>query len=161
MCEIENVKILLEKTKDLELTLKKLTNEMHDLDKREQANILELQRLRNCELELSTSLEKNKLKEEKILELLKHNSELEAFRMNSNEQIKKIRSDFEEKLEQLTNENAILQSEKSSFQAQLIAVKEESLNDSKIAIEEVKKRILCLSKVFIFRFLKSTFYFRK
>jgi len=99
--------------------------------------MLELQRLRNCELELSTALEKNKLKEEKILELLKQNSELEAFRLNSNDQLKKVRFDLEEKIEQLTYENAILQGEKSSFQAQLISLKEQNLNESKVAIEEV------------------------
>jgi hypothetical protein len=137
MCEIENVKAICEKNKELEDSLKRQTQELCDLEKREQTKQLELQRLRNCELELSTALEKNKLKEEKILELLKQNSDLEAFRLSTNDHTKKTRLEFEEKLEQLTNENALLQNEKSSLQAQLISFKEENINESKIAIEEV------------------------
>ena len=136
-CEIENMKEMRAKSVDQEASLDKLAKEIDELEKREQVNLLELQRLRSCEAELNSALEKNKLKEDKILELLKQNSELDALRLDSNDQIKKIRGDYEEKLEQLTVENAILHSEKSTFQAQLVALREESLNESKNAIEEV------------------------
>ena len=142
MCELESVKSACEKSSTLESTLDKLGKEMEQLEKREQCYLLELQRLRHCESELNAAVEKNKLKEDKILELLRQNSELDGLRASANDQIKKMRTEFEENVELLTGENAVLLCEKHSMQAQLMALREGSLMDEKNANDEVIKRIV-------------------
>ena len=136
--ELATLKGIRDKNEKLEEAISKLTKTIESLEKNELANNLELNRLRSCESEMNASHEKNKLKEQKILELLHQNSELDTMRINANEQMKKFRAEYDEIIDQLSGENALFQNEKSALQAQLMNLKEENSAEVKKICDEVR-----------------------
>ena len=87
--------------------------------------------MKNCEVELKSSNETNNLKDQNIRELLSQIKELDSSKMDANNQVKKVKGEYEKILEQLPNKNPMYQNQKSSLEAQLISLKEEhSFKDS-------------------------------
>ena len=114
-----------EKNEELEAKCSQLNTMIETLEKREQSNSIELQRLRHCENSMNSSNEANVLKEKTILDLIAQNKELEARRKELSDQLVRKKTEYEEIIEQLSGESAMHQNERNAVQAQLNNLNEE------------------------------------
>jgi hypothetical protein len=126
-----------EKNEELQAKVTELNSKIESLEKREQMNNIELQRLRNCESALNLSNEANILKEKTILELIAQNKDLEVRRNELTDQLVKKKIEYDEYIDQISGESAMHQNERNSLQAQLNNLNDEYAISLKTLTEEV------------------------
>lgn len=126
-----------EKNEELQAKVTELNSKIESLEKREQMNNIELQRLRNCESALNLSNEANILKEKTILELISQNKDLEVRRNELTDQLVKKKIEYDEYIDQISGESAMHQNERNSLQAQLNNLNDEYAINLKTLTEEV------------------------
>jgi predicted nucleic acid-binding Zn-ribbon protein len=135
---LSTLKRVREKNEELEAKCNQLNVLIETLEKREQSNNVELQRLRFCEAAMNSSNEANVLKEKTILDLIAQNKELEARRKELSDQLVRKKVEYEECIEQLSGESAMHQNERNALQAQLNNLNEEYTISLKDLTDEVR-----------------------
>jgi hypothetical protein len=125
-----------EQNEKLETQLAHLSTVCGNLEKKEKVHIQELQHLRNCAHQMKASEDNCLQKEAKILELISENNELQQLKQEVHDQVKKIKSQYEDAADTLQGENALLLNEKSSLVAQLANLKADHAESVKALLEK-------------------------
>lgn len=121
----------------LDEDIAKLTHEKTKLEAKDNYNHIELQRLRSIESDLKNMTDLNLKKEDTILELINDKSQLDAQLIELNEKYKNKKSELEDKIEQMTYDNAIFQSQINLLNANIGKLKEEH----SLIIDDANKKL--------------------
>lgn len=111
---------------DLQAQLNKFKQECEKLSALNQSTNVQVQSLKNVQVRYEQSLEKGKQQEQQILELINDRTHLEAQCKSWDKRCKEQQHELEERIELLTNENALCQNEANAFKAQLTQLREDS-----------------------------------
>ena len=134
--DLDDLKILRAANEKLENEIAELTHENTLMETRENYNQIELQRLRSVDADLSSMTKSNQKKEEKILDLLSQKSQLDVQLIELQEKYKNKKMELDEKIENLTNDNAVLQNQINMLNAETANLKE----NHALAIREGEKK---------------------
>jgi len=124
--ESENQEFLKSTNSILADQVDKLNNELECLKQKEKENLVEIERLKQCESTLNTELI-IKMKNEKVFKaLLDKMDQLEMRLVYSSEKLDHINYTYKHRIEDLENHNAQYQSINNAFKAQLVFLKDEN-----------------------------------
>ena len=122
----------------LESKVSLMSKDIEALEKKEKESVRTIQRLRNCERDLKSAVESKEEKEKEILALIDKKSSSDAQLLALNGIYKQLKTESNERIEQLAGEKAVLLNEKSCLQARVINIKEKY----KKKVEDLEKMVI-------------------